>query len=389
MVTINLYFRRHNPKKSEGYVWVNFWINREKVNFTTGVMTLIKFWDENKKRVSGKDPLCDDKNLIIENVLSRINQVFVKYRLKNRKITRQAFIRAYNRPDDYPTFFDFIKDHTRNLNFTNELSTMDTHKYVLKKIQEYAPSLHFDDITTDWLDEYYAYLRKKLKNSENTAYKNMSTFRKYVRFAFKKGYMDENPFDSWSIRRTRASYTFLTEDELSRLLNLYKSGTLENKYHKTLEFFLFMCFSSLHVTDALSLKLEQFNGNSFTYFRIKNKNRKPEPITIPISNILAEITKNVVGLRKKGLIFENLPVEQTMNKYLKHIAKLEEVKIDKPISHKAGRHTFATYYLRKTKDLTSLKEILGHSELRETLIYAHVLDESKQEGIKFFDEFKL
>ncbi|MCC8154041.1 MAG: tyrosine-type recombinase/integrase [Tannerellaceae bacterium] len=76
-----------------------------------------------------------------------------------------------------------------------------------------------------------------------------------------------------------------------------------------------------------------------------------------------------------------------MNEYLKKIAK--EVDIDKPISHKVGRHTFATIYLRKTKDLTSLKELLGHSELRETLIYAHVLDESKQEGVQVFNSFTL
>lgn len=59
------------------------------------------------------------------------------------------------------------------------------------------------------------------------------------------------------------------------------------------------------------------------------------------------------------------------------------------MSFKSRRHTFATYFLKKTKDLTTLKEILGHSELRETLIYAHVLDESKQEGIKSFDTFSL
>lgn len=59
------------------------------------------------------------------------------------------------------------------------------------------------------------------------------------------------------------------------------------------------------------------------------------------------------------------------------------------MSSKSGRHTFATFYLSKTKDIASLKEIMGHSDFRETLIYAHVLDESKQEAIKKFDAFSL
>ena len=64
-----------------------------------------------------------------------------------------------------------------------------------------------------------------------------------------------------------------------------------------------------------------------------------------------------------------------------------ELEVDKKLSTKAGRHTFATFYLAKTKDITALKEILGHSDLRETLIYAHVLDESKQTGILCFNKF--
>jgi site-specific recombinase XerD len=110
---------------------------------------------------------------------------------------------------------------------------------------------------------------------------------------------------------------------------------------------------------------------------------KPIPITVPLSAPLKEVVKNIAGVRKKGRLFIDLPADQTMNKYLKEIAK--KLGINKSITHKAGRHTFATFYLAKTKDITSLKEILGHSSLSETMIYAHVLDESKQEGVKCFD----
>jgi site-specific recombinase XerD len=387
MRTIKVYLREHNSEKRTGVIWVSFYVNRQKVNFSTGVCCQTKHWNKPKEQISSGDIMSSDKNLILENIRARINNVFVKYRLRDKKLTRDAFIRAYNRPDDYPTFWDFIKDHGRNLNYHNELSTVNVHNSVIAKAKEFAPELHFDDITTDRLDRYYSFLRTKKKNTENTAYKNLSTFRKYVRHAYKKGYLDENPFDHWKIRRTKANYTYLTESELNILLDLYKNGCLEHRYHKTLEFFLFMCFSSLHIGDALLLKLEQVNETSFTYYRIKNRNKKPEPILVPVSSILDKVIKNIVGLRKQGFIFENLPANQTKNRYIKSICKIAG--INKEISHKSARHTFATYYLQKTKDITSLKEILGHSELRETLIYAHVLDETKQEGIKSFDAFYL
>lgn len=389
MIKIKIYLRTHKEDSTEGYIWICFYLNREKVNFSTKVCVAVKHWNLNKSRVSNQDPAASDKNLIIEQFLARINNVLVKYRLRDRKLTRDGFLRAYNRPDDYKTFFEFTDEFFKKFNYKSEIGTINVHRSVLKKLKEFNSELHFDDLTTDFLDEYYAHLRKKEKNCENTAYKNMSTIRKYVRAAYKAGYMDENPFDSWSIKRTKASYTYLSEAELKVLLKAYSQGELEEKYHRTLEFFLFMCFSSLHVGDAKSLKLEQFTETSFTYYRVKNRNRKPEPIVVPISDILRNIIKNVVGLRKQGLIFSKLPADQTMNDYIKDISEKYKLSIGRKISHKTGRHTFATYFLRKTKDLTTLKEILGHSELRETLIYAHVLDESKQEGIKSFDQFKL
>ena len=100
------------------------------------------------------------------------------------------------------------------------------------------------------------------------------------------------------------------------------------------------------------------------------------PIQVPISHPLRQLLRNIVGTRKKGPVFEKLCADQTMNKYLKEIAAIAG--IEKHITHKVGRHTFATIFLRKTKDIASLKEIL---------VYAHVLNESKQEGVQCFNSF--
>lgn len=372
---------------SAGVVWVSFYLNREKVNFSTKVAVEEKNWNEKKKCVGSGDKLYGDKNLIIENVLSRINNVFVKYRLKDRKLTRSSFLKAFHRPSDYDTFYDFITDYQKKISARMEMSTLMTHLSVINKLKDYNANLVFDDITKEWLDDYFCYLKKDLGNNDNTAYKNMSTLKKYVRAAYKSGYMDENPFEDWSIKRTTSNCVYLTENELKSLVDLYNRGGLEYKLHNTLEFFLFLCFSSLHVGDAKKLKLEQFTDDSFVYFRAKLKNSKPEPIQVPLSEPLKNILRNIVGTRKKGPVFENISADQTMNMQLKEIGLIAE--IDKRITHKVGRHTFATFFLKQTKDLATLKEIMGHSEIKETLVYAHVLDESKQEGVQCFNSFQI
>jgi integrase len=148
-----------------------------------------------------------------------------------------------------------------------------------------------------------------------------------------------------------------------------------------------MCLSSQHVGDALPMKLEQFTETTFSYYRMKLRNSKPELVTVPISATLQDLINTIVGFRKHGKLFEKLPAEQTMNRYLKTICEREDVNIIKKVTHKTGRHTFATFYLDKTKDLNSLRDILGHSDIRETLIYAHVLERSKQKSIDCFDIF--
>ena len=387
MITIKKYLRCDNKEKKSGYVWISFYVKREKVNFSTKINCEQRDWNEKNCSIKASDVNASDKNLIIDKILSRINDVIVKYRLRNKDLTRSGFMRMYNRPDDFENFFKFCDDFRKKIAPYTELVTLNQHATALNKLKVYAPDLHFDDFSLEMLTTFYHKVLRKT-NCENTAFKNMTHIRKYVNAAIKAGYMDENPFKGFAIKRTKANYTYLEEDELKRLLVLYRSGELEPKYHKTLQLFLYMCFGSQHIGDALPMKLEQFNEKTFSYYRKKLRNSKPELVTVPISGSLQELITSIVGYRKIGKIFEVMPADQTMNRFLKTICERDDVLIKKTVTHKTGRHTFATYYLDKTKDLNSLRDILGHSDIRETLIYAHVMESSKQRNIDCFDVFR-
>lgn len=386
MTKIRTYLRRH-AEKPEGYVWVSFYLGNEKVSFSTKVRCDSRNWNESKCRVSTKDPFAEDKNLIIDRCLARTNEVFVKYRLRNKPLTAEGFNRAYHRPDDYENFFVFADEWKKKFAFRNGSNTMKVHGSALSKLKHYRPGLMLEDINTDFLDEYFHHMTSKLGNCANTAYKNMGVIKQYVRAAYKAGYIDVNPFEDWAIKDSKASFTYLKEHELRILFGIYKDRVLEKKYQTTLEVFLFMCLSSLHIGDARRILIDQFGTESFTYFRMKTQNRKPIPVVVPVSESLRSLMVIIAAGRKSGPLFQKLPADQTMNRYLKEIAELAE--IPTCITHKTGRHTFATFYLKKNKDLATLQDILGHSNIKETLMYAHVLDETKQEGITCFNTFSL
>lgn len=385
MINYKLYIRFHTGNKGAGIVYVSFYINREKVHFSTRVECAEKDWDKKDRIVKNSDPIAYDKNLILNDVKARINDVFVKYRLRNKKLTREGFIRQYNRPSDYTDFYSFFSEKKKLYSKTLELQSLQQHNTVFDKLKAFRDRLDFEDINDEFLALFYTHLRKKLDNNENTAYKNMAILRKYVRRAYKEGYLDEYPFEDFRIPRVNGKVTYLLDEELKLLVDFYKSGDMELKHYKTLQLFLFMCFGSQHIGDAKQMRLEQFGKDNFTYYRMKMKNRKPELVTVPMSNPLRNIITDIAGHRKVGFLFEKLSAEQTMNQYLKDIA--EKAGIKKHITHKTARHTYATIYLANTKDVVSLKDIMGHSNIQQTLVYAHVLEISKSRGVACFDKF--
>lgn len=389
MASIKVYqSSSYNGTERKSPIYVTFYLERKKIVIPTSISICVDNFDKKTGKVTTKEKKHKDYNLIIENVRARINDIMVKYRLQKKSLSKEQFLKEYNQPNDFKTFYDYFYHYIKKHPHEVENSTLDVHIDVMNKLARFAPSLIFDDINEDFIGRYKTYMKKVLKNRDSTINKNLATIKKYVRKAISDGYIEKNPFDNMKIsRKGSGRFTFLTEEELTKMAELYKARTLTDNYQKVLQFFLFLCFSSLHIGDAKNLRIEQFNQKTFTYYRIKNRNSKAEPIVVPISRPLRALMKEISGLRRNGLIFQELIADQKINEYIKKIAK--GIGIDKELSCKSGRHTFATIFLKRTKDLATLKEILGHSDYRETLIYAHVLEESKIEGIKTFNDFNL
>ena len=383
MINEKLYLRT-TEGKTIGYIYVIFYVNGEKVNFTSKVECQEKDWNDKDMKIRSTDKSHKDKNLILSNIRARISNVAVKFRLQEKTLTKDLFWKHYNKPDDYRTFHDFCtywKKETYNLLSHN---TTRMHDSVLSKLKVYAPVLHFEDFSKEWLQRYENYLKRDQGNNENTVGKNMTVLKKYIHAAQRAGYIDSDPFAMYKIKSEKTDIVFLEEEELTKLWKLNENFDMEDKYRATLRLFLFMCLGSQHVGDAKLMRIEQFTNVSFSYYRMKIKNVKPLLVTVPLSKPMRMLLNEMIGTKKKGRIFENLPADQTMNEYLKDIS--DHAGIKKQITHKTGRHTFATIFLENNPNIKTLQDILGHSDAKTTMIYVHALKKAKQRGITCFDK---
>ena len=368
-------------KEGNAPLYITFYLGKEKLMLPCKVSVPVAKFDEKSGLLKGNSKEAKDINLIVSNLKARVNDILVKFRLRNQALTKDIFMR------DYKTFHDFVKEHMKTYSRRIEMGTFKHHLSCMKKFKAYNELLQFRDLTPDYLTDYLIYMKKELGNTEITAQRNMSTIKIYVTAAYRKGYIEENPFQEFHIKRIKSDVDYLTEEELMQFVQLYYQRTLPEKLQLTLAFFLFMCFTSMHITDARMFCIEQVNNDVLTYYRVKNRNCKPEPIKIPMPVPAEKLLEEWAEGREEGRLFRNVQCDQVVNRQLKAIAK--ELGINKKISAKTGRHTFATIYLRKTKDLSSLQKLLGHSNIRETMIYAHVMDESKREGMQCFNSFTL
>jgi len=171
-------------KKGESPVYVSFYIGREKIVVPCKLSVSLKAWDKDVGRVTTRDKFHADRNMMIDNIKKRVNDIFVKYRLANKTLTREVFLNEYHNPAVFNTFFEYV-EWFQKLRFKEiEESTATHHKGVMKKIKGFKENLTFDDITTDFIREYAIYLKDKFKNVKSTINKNLTTIKIYMTMPF-------------------------------------------------------------------------------------------------------------------------------------------------------------------------------------------------------------
>jgi integrase len=233
----------------------------------------------------------------------------------------------------------------------------------------------FTEIDREWLEEFIDHLHTKVSPSSTSTY--FAKVKCVLSESVKAKILIQNPsLFVDPIRVPESSREYLTIEEIQRI------NDVDFHYDVIKRAFLFSCFTGLRYGDIASLRWNQiqetnFNGNGKSFAIHKRQAKTGNINHIPLN----ETALKLIGDRpqKDALVF-NLQFNVVHIRRLRQ-KLLEAAKISKKITFHCARHTYAVLLLAKGANLMTVKELLGHRDIKSTQIYAKVIDDSKVSAV--------
>lgn len=252
-------------------------------------------------------------------------------------------------------------------------------RYTSVLTQGYKPDMRLVEVDKAYVRGFINYLINDYcpgKGKEHYAPKTADKYYGCLRFVLNEAKREEiitvNPCELISsndkIKVPEGEKCYITIEELKKVIAAPSRSRAKN-------IFLFMCFSGLRFSDVEQLRWENIETEGEEW-RIVKVTQKTKKVTyLPLS----EMAKKYMPEKKEsGLVF-NIPANGSMNKALKTLTKNAGIKTE--LVTKAGRHTFATTLLTQGADIYTVSELLGHSNLNTTRIYAKIVGEKKRKAV--------
>ena len=235
----------------------------------------------------------------------------------------------------------------------------------------------FTALDYSFIESYEHYLRVDRACMPGTIKESTRYLRFIVKQAVSEGIIVRDPFVGYRPPRVEKKQKFLTDEELSKLMNT----PLENENHYlTRDIFLIACFTGLSFIDLWNLTPDKLEKDDDGVVWIRTKRKKTGvPVNVPLLDIPLELIEKYKSSAPAGKLLP-VPILQTLNKYLKIIAR--QCCIERQLTFHMGRHTYATEIaLSHGVPIESVSSMLGHSNITSTQIYAKITNNKIDEDM--------
>lgn len=370
-VIYNLVFNRKKQLNAEGkaLIQVEAYLNRQKKYFSTKVYVKPCQWDS-KRRAVKNHPNMDSLNQFLADYISGLERRELEA-MQGGKPFLLSSLRGKTEivSTSFTTFMQHEIEHS-NL----KVSTLKNHMSTLQLLLLYKKEVAFNELTFNFLSDFEYFLLTH-KYHRNTIAKHMKHLKRYINLAINKDLFDlqRYPFRKYKIKYMESKRGHLTPDELGRLENL----SLPNRsaLRRSLDMFLFSCYTGLRFSDIVSITSENFHLIDDKLWLIYSSVKTDVGVRLPLFLLFEGKALTIYNRYKlkTGTLFNVLiSSNSNINKQLKRICAMAG--IDKNVSFHTARHTNATLLLYNGANITTVQKLLGHKSVRTTEIYSNIMD---------------
>lgn len=361
-------------------IYVRLTLDGSQTQFSTKQMVRVQLWDVRNYRVTGYTPEAESVNNYLDYIKrSIINhyQELMKYSdVVTPEIVRDAYMGLEQKQTTLLTYFTaFIKKHEKLVGIDLGRSWFQKYKLTYRRVEEFLIqkrrrqdiSLHAVD--NDFIIDFHVFLKVDCGMSVNSSEKLMRILKRVTTLAFKERLIRRDPFASYKLKKAKTDRGFLTEEELTKLIE-YRPES--ERLQKVRNVFVFACFTGMDYSTMASFTSEHIiNKESGKFIKIPRTKTgfESEIKLLPQACEILSLYED----QKHGKRILPLISNVKYNLYLKEIG--EALGIKKNLTSHTARHTFATTVtLAHGVSLVAIQKMLGHAKIATTQIYARMLD---------------
>ncbi|HOP93967.1 MAG TPA: site-specific tyrosine recombinase XerD [Acetivibrio thermocellus] len=271
-------------------------------------------------------------------------------------------------------FLDFLKNDKRL-----SLNTLQSYKRDIEQYITYLKDMKIQNIANTnktTVIAYFLHLQKKGR-ATSTISRNLASIRSFYQYLTKKGIISQDPTENLESPKVEKKLPqILSTKEVELLLEQPKCDDLKGYRDKAMLELLYA--TGIRVSELISLDLDDVNLE-MQYIRCnKGARERIVPIGSVSVNALQEyLTKSrnlLIQRPDEKALFVNVNGKRlTRQGFWKIIKQYKnQAKINKDITPHTLRHSFAAHLLENGADLRSIQEMLGHSDISSTQIYAQL-----------------
>ena len=242
-------------------------------------------------------------------------------------------------------------------------STIQNYQSHLRLTKFHFKNKHFREITDKELFKFIYHL----VNQKNISASYQRQVVGALKLFYKEIYDRTIPFEYLQVKnRERKLPVVLSKQEVKRVL-----AGIENLKHKAI---LSLIYSSgLRIGELLELKKTDIDSNRMVV-HVKGAKGKKDRYTILSENVLELLRLYYKKYKPKQYLFEGQSGGKYSRESTSQVFKraLKKAKISKNATLHILRHSFATHLLEEGISIAYIQKLLGHTNIKTTLIYTQI-----------------